>query len=89
LSINRLHDTFEFLKVPWTMNVACQAAWALGANKVDVFGAAWRGTTDVDGFRAVGDRSDLRWKKERIVFEKVQKYLAQRGCWAMRVTADE
>jgi len=88
LSMNRLHDERKLLGVPWTINVATQAAWCLGADEVEVFGASWKGDKDVDGFRAKGDRSDLRWKKEHNVFQRTKKFLAERGCRVTRVTPE-
>jgi hypothetical protein len=88
LSMNRVAKERGLLGVPWTMNVATQVAWVLGATKVDVFGADWKGDRDVDGFRAVGDRSGLRWKKEHNVFRKVQQFLAEKGCVLTRVTPE-
>jgi hypothetical protein len=74
---------------PYTVNAAVQIAWVLGASRVDCFGMTWSGVLDVDGFRAKGDRSGMRWQKEYNTFGQVVDFLAEKGVEVRRVVPEK
>jgi hypothetical protein len=61
----------------YTVNNAVQAAVALGAEEVRLYGVDWSGTLDWDGAKVCGDRSEDRWAAEKRVFERVCQDLKQ------------
>lgn len=65
------------------MFTACGAlllAAALGANDIDVYGADWSDAPDFDGRHSEGDwRVAERWRRERVVWDKITRVLASQG----------
>ena len=68
----------------YSFSAAMVLALQLGATRLEVFGADWRGTADYDGAQAGENRSDQRWENESRFFAEMSRFLGANGCEVIR-----
>jgi hypothetical protein len=69
----------------YSFSAAMILALHVGATRLDVFGADWKGTADYDGAQAGENRSDDRWATEARFFAEMSTFLQANGCEVNRV----
>lgn len=68
-----------------TLPCAMVFAHTLGAKRIDLYGVDWQGDCDFDGVKAGENRSEERWRLERLEVTGLMEWLAGKGVEVNRI----